>query len=1011
MNNYKAINPYIIGRPIHEIGKMFGREDLFEFIEENLKKNIKFFLLHGQRRIGKSSVLQQISHRVIQDGFVFVIFDLQGYSKYHLSDILYNLSQAIIDTLNLNRNIITLPDYKELAKDKDIFSDFLRQVFQELGNKNLVLLLDEFDAIDNDNNILNSGDCFFKYLQSVLNKYNQLFIIPVAGRFKDDLQHLLDLFNSPPSHEVGLLDAANSKKLITTLAQGRLEYEEDAIKAILELSSGHPYFTQAICFNLFAEARNQQQEITNKIKNHQITNQITNQTTNKKTWIVTHADVENIVEQTIETSTAGLVWFWDGLDIYEQVIFSAVAETQKIAIEQNKSSPDDPLRLLEEIGVIQTEQLTQAVKTLIKNKFLDDTGCRIKIELVRHWLIRNHPVRKTIWELEKFREDDIQKFSKEAVNLAQEGKNQDAINCYEEILKINPNHFSTLPVLAERYLEIENFDKALELYQRSEKVDPVRNQEALLLVREKYGENLRKKREYTKAKSQLKKVLVTEPERELTKYKLQEIEYEIELQDIEAELSQQQQWKSPSKIAAIKPTRQLLILGTIVVGIIVLIGGIGVYRILPPCPQGEQKVNGICHPESSKISRGDRTLFFNIRKPSRDKGIEAFKKGNYSQAVELFRQAVKNNHNDPEVWIYYNNARAHQEGNPVTLAAVVPVDNAQPRAQEMLRGVAQAQNEFNRNGGFNGRLLEIVIANDGNNPHQSEKIAEKLVKDESILGVIGHNSSNATEAALDVYEKANIAIVSPTSSAKSLSSGSDVFFRTVSSSAVFGKKLAEYAHNSKLNKVVIFYNPNSSPYSKSLRKEFKTNFEGFQGEIISEVDFTNPKINIEQVLKDSKDKQVQAAVLFPDVKYNLIAPEIAKINKNNNLNLKLLGANSLYTHKTLEDGGKSIEGLVIVVPWFKEASQSKRFAQSAEKYWGGDVSWRTATSFDATQAFIQAFSLNPSRKTILERLKNINLSSKETSGNEIKFTEDGEVETKPVLVKVEEGKFKLLETP
>ena len=497
MNNYKAINPYIIGRPIHEIGKMFGREDLFKFIEENLNKNIKFFLLHGQRRIGKSSVLQQISDRVVQDRFVFIIFDLQGYSKYHISDILYNLSQTIIDSLDLNfdlksnRNITTLLDENKIAEEPNIFSDFLQQVFQELGNKNLVLLLDEFDAIDDDdNNILNSGDCFFKCLQSLLNRYNQLFIIPVAGRFKDDLQHLLDLFNSPPSHEVGLLDAANSKKLITTLAQGRLEYEEDAIKAILELSSGHPYFTQAICFNLFAEARNQKQEITNQIKNHQITNQ----TTNEKTWIVTRADVENIVEQTIETSTAGLVWFWDGLDIYEQVIFSVVAETQKIAIEQNKFSLDNPLTLLEAYGVVQTEQLIEAVKTLTKNKFLDDTGSTIKIELVRRWLIRNRPVRKTIWELEKFGEGKIKDLSEKAINLAQKGENQDAIDCYEQILEINPNHFSTLPVLAEKYLEIEKFEKALELYQRVEKVDPVRNQEALLLVREKYGENLRKKR-------------------------------------------------------------------------------------------------------------------------------------------------------------------------------------------------------------------------------------------------------------------------------------------------------------------------------------------------------------------------------------------------------------------------------------------------------------------------------------------------------------------------------------
>ncbi|MFK0731151.1 MAG: ABC transporter substrate-binding protein, partial [Gloeotrichia echinulata HAB0833] len=131
----------------------------------------------------------------------------------------------------------------------------------------------------------------------------------------------------------------------------------------------------------------------------------------------------------------------------------------------------------------------------------------------------------------------------------------------------------------------------------------------------------------------------------------------------------------------------------------------------------------------------------------------------------------------------------------------------------MLRGVAQAQNQFNDNNVLNDQLLEIAIANDANKPNKAKSIAQELVKDPSILGVIGHYTSDASDAALPEYTKAGLSIVSPTSTSTSLKS--DVFFRTVPSDAATGTTLAEYAKKSGINTVVFFYNPNKK-YSNSL---------------------------------------------------------------------------------------------------------------------------------------------------------------------------------------------------
>ena len=972
-------NPYIIGPPIDKPELFFGRESLFGFIEDNLKQNVKLILLHGQRRIGKSSVLMQIpkffSQRDFQE-FVFVNFDLQDKATLSLSQILHLLSTEILHLFN-DLNIIAydgviLSTVADLDADINIFSrNFLSEVLQELGDKNLVLLLDEFDVLSDDRT-QSANQHFFPYLKGLIEQHKKLFIIPVVGRNLDDMPNLLTLFGRVPYQEIGLLDELSAKRLITNPCQGMLEYDEDAIQAILELSAGHPYFTQIICNALFGQARAENKSKVNRV------------------------DVESIIDRAIANAEGGLIWFWQGLPISEQVVFSAVAEAQKIALEKSQSLPEEPLTLLKNNGVIPTQLLIQAAHQLAAKVYLDNTKRRVKIEFVRRWLVQRYPLQQEIWQLEKLEQEEVNRLWEEATRLGQQGKKRNALARYEQILEINPNHFSTVAALAKDYLEVEDFDKALELYQRTYQVDPISNIEGLLHALETYGNKLIVQREFTKAKEQFNRVLEIEPETVSVQHKLKEIAA------FESGSNNSNQYR-----------HKRIPLGgmaAVVAGMIALVSvSFGVYRWSTPCPTGQQKVNGIiCQAKPSNISRGESTFFFNIHNPNRDQGIEAFKKRDYKQAVEFFKNAVMADHNDPEALIYYNNSRAQQQGSPLTLAVVVPVDNKQDESQEMLRGVAQAQNQFNAEGGLNGRLLEIAIANDASDPIQAKQVAQELVKDPYILGVIGHNSSETTRAALPEYEQANLAIISPASSSTYLNS--KVFFRTVPSTEVTGKKLAEYLRNLGVKQVVIFYNPDSS-YSNSMKEEFTKNFTQLGGQLVRKpIDLTSPTLDVDAEVKASVAAQAQAALLFPDVNHYHVAREIVKSNAKipQAQRLKLLSGSGLYSDKTLKDGGKDVEGLIIPVSWFKETPKSKQFAQASKKQWNGEVSWTTAMSFDATQAFIKALSFNPSRSTVLQRLPQVNLSASQTSGEPLQFTPNRERQSKPILVKVEGGTFKQL---
>ena len=1033
---------YIIGKPIIDPNKFIGREDIFSTINDNLEQPL--ILLYGQRRIGKSSVLNQIPNKVAGDNFVFIHCNFEDLGQSSTSEILDLIADKIIEKLQINQNDELINHLIEnIRTDINIFSkSFLPEIYKKLGDQKLALLFDEFDVVSEIETKVNSSSdsiSFLNYIMQLLDKDKKICVIPVVGRHISKLPKLLSFLKEAPNIEISLLDKSNTEKLITQPAKGVLQYNKETIEKIYGLTSGHPYLTQAVCSAIYNLARD-------RYNNKQVTCPVN----------ITVQDVEAIVDIAIELAESGLDGFWSNLISEQQVILAAAAEAENIAILQNQAVSEEPLKLLEEYGII-TESLTEAYEQLVEYGFLENTQGKVKIELVRRWLLQKEKLKEASRNLEKINETKVSKRISIANDLRQEGSSQ-ASAIYEEALKLNPNNFTTVVSLAEEYLKIgdvdkacklykraylfysmnnkqsnllehllslakaysdaKKFDQSLKLYTKAYKIDTESSKNGLLKTRENYIHELIVNREWTKAIQQCELILQIDSNSNIAQQRLEEINTFKTKTNLKTNNENENAKNIKNSVATANWLKRssILIASLGLAGIVVI--GAGISQVFRTCPIGQRKELGVfCVADNSRISRGDRTLFPSINNIPRDKGIQSFKKGDYQQAAQLFKKAVEANPNDPEVRIYYNNALTRQQGSPFTLAVVVPVGTNITDAQEILRGVAQAQDQFNQNKGLNGRLVEIVIANDSNTK-QAKQVAQELVKDTSILGIIGHNSSDATQVALPEYAKAGLAVISPTST--SILLNNPVFFRAVYSDESGGKKLAEYTYkNLKLSKAVIFANPNS-PYSNSIREVFTNEFEKLGGKVVPKpmIDLTATTFDAEkEVAKSVYGDKVQAALLFPDTQSIDKAMKITKeiTNRNERLRnspqsspirqLKMLSGDTLYKNETLDRGGKDAEGLIITIPWFRDTLQTKPFAQKSNKIWGGDISWRTATSFDATQAFIKALSNNSSRTTVLERLEKVNLDSSETSGYPLQFTENRERKGESILVQIKDGKF------
>ncbi|BAZ85894.1 ABC transporter substrate-binding protein [Dolichospermum compactum] len=1022
-------NPYVVGIPIRDPENLFGRKDIFSLIDDSLQHNVQLILFYGQRRVGKTSILKFIPQNIaaaIEDEFIFISFDFQAQESSPLENILHGMAKKILGDLSIDEEFLdSLAD--DIKSDTNVFSSqFLPTIYDRLGSKKLVFLCDEFDVLSEPN-----ARHIIQLRELLRELHERLFIIAVVGRHISRLPKLISLLHEAPYHRIGFLDRENTKKIITQSDTVALTYQPEAIEAIFNLSAGHPYFIQVICFALYGTARN---DYTRDPRPEFLR--------------ITDTDVESIIDQAIVLAQ-GALDFWFGLTPEQQIILSAVAESQKIAITENQSIPEQPLTLLEKYGIVSTGYLIKAHEQLVEYEFLDDTKCKVKMELVRRLLCKEHPLEQEIKNVESTNQIDVNNLN----SVAQSHPDR-ALHLYEQALHLNPNNFETVKSLAAEYLKIQdlsiqsldkacelynraylfysinhqqdivldplltvaeqyskndNFEQAIEIYTRAYNIDKERSKNGLLQTRGNYIHKLIVNKKRTEAIQQCELILEIDPNNNIAQQELEKINAFM----TNTNPLPQEEDTTPKKKT---PIANINWLKWGVTGIAIAVVSLGIYPGFRTCPAGEKKEFGVfCVADNSRISRGERTLFSTTPNRFRDQGIRAFQKGDYQQAANLFKQAIQANRNDPEVVIYYNNALAREAGSPITLAVVVPTDTKTVNAQEILRGVAQAQDQFTKNKGLNGRLLEIVIANDSNND-QAEQVAQELVKDTSILGVIGHNSSDATQTALPEYEKAGLAVISPTST--SILLNNPVFFRAVYSDQNGGRKLAEYAYkNLQLKKAVIFANPNSD-YSNSIREIFTNQFEKLGGEVVRKpmIDLTATTFDAEKEVAKSVygEKKAEAAFLFPDTQSTGIAIKIAKeiTSRNERLRnsppirqLKMLSGDTLYNNETLVRRGKDTEGLIIVIPWFRETLQAKPFAQKLDQIWGGGISWRTATSYDATQAFIKVLSNNLSRTTVLEGLEKVKLDSRETSGYPLEFTKERERQGESILVQIKDGKF------
>jgi len=459
-----------------------------------------------------------------------------------------------------------------------------------------------------------------------------------------------------------------------------------------------------------------------------------------------------------------------------------------------------------------------------------------------------------------------------------------------------------------------------------------------------------------------------------------------------------------------KKDNPVVLIITLVITLIILGGGFvlirGFYPQLLPgvIPSGENNTETNPKPSSiplsDRLSNGDKLLIPSNSTPEKQRAITALAQKNYPEAIANLEISLKKTPNDPEALIYLNNAKIG-ENQSYVIAVAVPTNTDVDGTQEILRGVAQAQNKINQTNGINGIKLKVLIANDDNDPQVGKEVAQALVDVPEVLGVVGHWASDVTLATGEIYEKEKLVAISPISTSVQLSGFGDYIFRTVPSDRFAGSALSRYqVQQLKQQKTAVFYNSQSN-YSKSLKDEFTTALYGDGGAVVAEFDFMDNNFNAANAFKEATNKGAQVVMLATNTATLDQALQVIQVNDGK---LALLAGDDAYAPKILQIGGRGTLDMVVAIPWHILAHPQDPFTQESRKLWQGDVSWRSAMAYDATEALISAlnFSPNPTRETVQQALANSNFTAI-GAGNEITFLPSGDRNQAVQLVKIVEG--------
>ena len=340
----------------------------------------------------------------------------------------------------------------------------------------------------------------------------------------------------------------------------------------------------------------------------------------------------------------------------------------------------------------------------------------------------------------------------------------------------------------------------------------------------------------------------------------------------------------------------------------------------------------------------------------------------------------------------------------VTIGAVISESGSvETYGTYVKMGMDLALEEVNASGGVNGGMVSLIYKDDATNANVGTQVTTELIEEDGVAAIIGAVSSTVTVAIAPICEKAGVVMLSPTSSANSISNAGDWIFRNYPADQIEGTAMAKFAKEEVGAENVVIFSL-ASEWGKGLTDVFTRQYEGRFRRVQKRFEF-------DETMMDQLPVWVEEAkAMEPDAVY-VVAYDQELIQLLQMFDAAGLDAVRMSTSSVTADIGKrdgsSAENIVypqVVLDLESKEPAVANFITAFRAKYGEDPDIFAAHGYDAVKlmaaAIAEAGSTHP--RSIRQGLSGI--ENFEGAAGATSFDSKGDVVRYPRIFIVRDGK-------
>lgn len=319
--------------------------------------------------------------------------------------------------------------------------------------------------------------------------------------------------------------------------------------------------------------------------------------------------------------------------------------------------------------------------------------------------------------------------------------------------------------------------------------------------------------------------------------------------------------------------------------------------------------------------------------------------------------------------------------------------------------VQLAIDQVNKEGGINGKKLELIAEDDQGKPEEALKAVQKLINNDRVVAIVDGAYSGPSKTVAPKVQKAKVPMVAAYVVHPDVTKGGDYINRVIYTGPVQGKAMADYAINDlkKKNIAVLYVDID---YGKSIYGAFKEEVQKLGGQVVIDRPFKMGDKNFNSLLTAVKAKNPDALYI---VGYYNESSAIVKQARELGLQSQLLGVDGFDSPKYLELGQANTEGSIFTTSFYTSDPRDvvQQFVKAWHEKYKGEPDMLASQSYDSAKVIIEGLKKAGDDREKLAKAINETKDLEGTSGK-ITFGKDHEVIKPVIFMTVKDGKFQFI---